>query len=157
MKVRLVPATVEHAEVIGADPRPADVVECWASHRLTVREALGHGITTGKSYAVLMDEEPVMIFGALPFSILGGIGVVWALGSRAMERADVRRAFLKHSAEVLAEVRRWYPAMVYNFVDVRNRDAIRWLRWLGFTIAPPQPVGMAGELFHPFYLQQGTT
>lgn len=152
MKVSIVPATEEHADVIGNDPRPADMDEVWASHRMTVRKALEHGLKVGRSYAVLMDDDPVLIFGAVPFSILGGIGVVWALGSRAMERRDVQREFLRYSRDVLEVVRGWFPTMLYNFVDVRNAGAIRWLRWMGFTIAEPQAIGANGELFHPFFI-----
>lgn len=153
MRVSIAPATVEHVEIIGRDPRPADVDEVWASHRMTVQEALAHGIQTGRSYAVLMDDEPVLIFGVSPFSILGGVGVVWALGSRAMGRRDVQRQFLRYSRGVLEVVREWFPVMVYNFVDVRNKDAIRWLRWMGFTVAEPQPIGVDGEMFHPFFIR----
>lgn len=152
MRVSIVPATEEHAEAIGQNPRPADMDEVWASHRMTVRAALDQGIKTGRSYAVLMDDEPVLIFGVVPFSILGGIGVVWALGSRAMERRQVQREFLRYSRKVLEVVQEWFPTMLYNFVDVRNAEAIRWLRWMGFTIAEPQPIGFQGELFHPFFI-----
>lgn len=152
MKVSIVPATEAHADVIGSNPRPADMDEVWASHRMTVRDALQHGLQTGRSYAVLMDDEPVLIFGVVPFSILGGIGVVWALGSRAMERREVQRQFLRYSRGVLEVVQGWFPTMLYNFVDVRNADAIRWLRWMGFTIAEPQAIGVQGEKFHPFFI-----
>jgi hypothetical protein len=38
-----------------------------------------------------------------------------------------------------------------NFVHTDNEKSIRWLRWIGFTIAAPVPFGIKQHLFHPFY------
>ena len=40
-----------------------------------------------------------------------------------------------------------------NHVDVRNALAIRWLRWLGFTLDPAAPAGPFGFMFHHFWME----
>jgi hypothetical protein len=45
---------------------------------------------------------------------------------------------------------RRYP-ILRNFVDVRNRASIRWLRWLGSTLS--DPVEIRGHEFRLFELR----
>ena len=37
-----------------------------------------------------------------------------------------------------------------NWVDDRNTCAIRWLKWMGFTIHEPEPYGVANLPFRRF-------
>ncbi len=49
-------------------------------------------------------------------------------------------------------VARWLRTyrVLRNHVDARNSQAIRWLGWLGFTLKPAVPYGVARLPFHPF-------
>jgi hypothetical protein len=47
---------------------------------------------------------------------------------------------LEHSRETIHLLRRVYGPLE-NWVDARNRLAIRWLRWCGFEIEAPAPYG----------------
>ena len=39
---------------------------------------------------------------------------------------------------------------MFNYVDARHTDAIRWLKWLGFTLHPATPYGPFDLPFHKF-------
>ena len=91
--------------------------------------------------------------GITPYSVLTRIGVAWMLGSAALDTPALRRQFVKTGPLVVAHLRSLYPGMLFNHVDVRNRAAIRFLRWAGFTIMDPAPTGRGGALFHPFFIQ----
>jgi hypothetical protein len=52
---------------------------------------------------------------------------------------------------MLARMRAAYPQLE-NHVDARNRRALRWLGWLGFTIEAPAPWGVEGRPFHRFWM-----
>ena len=47
-----------------------------------------------------------------------------------------------------------YYDRLENRVDARNVPAIRYLRWLGFTLWPVMPWGHAGLPFYPFTIRR---
>lgn len=151
IRARIIPATVEHAHAIAAMPRPADVAELSASSGATPLEAMLRGMDrTAEPLTAIYDGEPACMFGVTPFSALGGMGAVWMIGSQVLARPGAQRDLLRLSAPVVAYMQDQYPRLLYNFVDQRNRQAIRWLRWLGFTFGDPMPYGIEGRPFLPF-------
>ena len=42
---------------------------------------------------------------------------------------------------------------LYNYVDVRNTLAVRWLSWLGFELDAPEPFGIDQLPFHKFHME----
>ncbi len=89
----------------------------------------------------------VMLFGYSAPDPFGDVASPWALGS-----PEVVRLLPSHSRfarDYLRQVRRLYPSLV-NFVDARNKPAIRWLRHIGFEIAEAAPFGPLGSPFHKF-------
>lgn len=150
-------ATIEraqdwHAEFIATHAREADVTELLASSGSTPLQAMQAGMKdTTNVYTGLLDGVPVCMFGARAFSVLGGMGCAWMIGSRALDGYRVQRALLRISLEVVDALQAEYPRLLYNFVDERNHKAIRWLRWLGFKFAAPIPIGVNGEMFIPFH------
>jgi hypothetical protein len=41
--------------------------------------------------------------------------------------------------------------LLENWALWSNRDTLRWLEWLGFTIDTPQPMGRSAQLFAHFW------
>lgn len=76
------------------------------------------------------------------------VGVPWLIGTSMVDRQ--RRFLTQYIPALVDEWRAMFPALC-NFVHTDNTKSIRWLQWLGFTIAPAQPYGPSGEPFHPFY------
>lgn len=152
--IKFVKPTLEMVKVIAANMRQADVDEVWASNHHTPIEALvkGWGLSDYASVAVC-DDEPFAMIGLVKRDILTGSGVVWLLGSNAAFK--YRREFLTRSASMINEMLTICPRLC-NMVHGRNKDSIRWLKWLGFTIEEPVEHGPDNELFHRFHLERCT-
>lgn len=145
---RVVAADSSHIAAIASRARHADRLELWASARQTPAQALLAGMAEGDAYTGLIDGEPACMFGIVRANLLGGFGVPWLVGTDCVERNA--RAFLRESRPVFDALRTGYHVLA-NHVDERNTAAHRWLRWLGFTLLPPEPHGPDGLPFRPFY------
>ena len=145
----IVPATLQHAIVLSTTMAKADRREIWASSRATPFEALRCGME-GEAFSGLVDGRPVCMFGVVPASILGDTATVWMLGSNDLPK--YAKPFLRRNRPWLRGVSSRY-SVLFNFVDARNENAIKWLKWLGFTLAPAIPYGQDKLPFHPFELR----
>lgn len=145
---QVVPATPAHAAELAANMREADVAEIWAGWRHTPAEALDRSMKGSRdTMAGLADGRVVCMFGVGSYTILSDIACPWLLGSE--ELPQHARAFLRLNRVYARHIKDEY-AILENYVDARNAVAIRWLRWLGFTIWEPQPFGPDGLPFHKF-------
>lgn len=143
---QLVPATVEHIAAMEGRIRPADVAELQAAAGLTPCQVMENGLALDQgSVTFLADGIPLCMAGCTVLSEV--VGLPWMVGTQDLERH--RRAFLLESRRVfeVIQARRSY---LVNWVDARNRKAVRWLAWLGFTIHPATPHGLEGLPFHMF-------
>lgn len=139
-------------EAIAADMRQADSDEVWASDHHTPIEALMFGWQHSDHVAIVMCEgEPLVMIGLVKKDILTGSGIVWLLGSNAALK--YKREFFTCTAPVIEEMLTICPRLC-NMVHSKNKDSIRWLKWLGFTIEDPIPHGPEGEYFHRFHLER---
>lgn len=146
----LVPAEDWHAVAIAENPRPADVVEL-AALGTTPMAAMRNGMDRSlRPMTGMLDGVPVCMFGATPYSLLGGIGVPWLIGSAGMDSLTAHKALLRASRLAVAQMRQQFPTLLFNAVDDRNEAAKRWLAWLGFEIGQPLAIGRNGELFRVF-------
>ncbi|MBX3503328.1 MAG: hypothetical protein KF889_28120 [Alphaproteobacteria bacterium] len=128
--------------------RAADIREIEAAIGVAPLPALLLSLARStEAWAGTVDGEVACVFGVGPLSLLGGEGCPWLLGSDLVERNAV--AFARRNRAMVARWLRTYRVL-RNHVDARNSQAIRWLRWLGFTIGPPAPYGVARLPFHPF-------
>lgn len=151
MKAGIVPAQAEHIPVITAKARQADIDELWAQGRTTPAQCMELGLRLSVSPMTgLIDDEPVLMFGATPYSILAGQGVAWMVGSTELDRLAVQKALLRHSRAGLDLLQTQFP-LLFNHVDDRNDAAKRWLAWLGFSFGEPEPFGPDARLFRSFW------
>ena len=151
MMARVVEALPEHVEAIAADTRQADVDELFASSGITPETAMWKGLVCSThAWTGLIDDRPVCMFGVAPRSVLSGRGYPWLIGTNRMEREA--RVFLRECRPQVAVMRGVYN-LLENYVDARNVKAVRWLRWLGFEIAPAAPYGDLGLPFHYFKME----
>ena len=91
--------------------------------------------------------EPTALLGVAPVLKCAGVGVPWMLCSDLADQFP--KVMMRDSKIKVREMHTDYPHLINN-VDVRNVKAVRWLRRLGFTLLPPEPMGRNGELFHRF-------
>lgn len=141
-------ATFDDAAELAGRLREADTAELWAASRTLPNEGLRRAVALStQAWSGFGDGELVVMFGVGSINFAGGIGAPWLLGSDGVERHAV--AFLRNSRPHLAMMRESYGEL-RNYVDARNRAAVRWLGWLGFTIHPAEPHGPFKMPFHKF-------
>jgi hypothetical protein len=132
--------------------RPADRFEVWASSLVRPDEALTASLNlSALAWSALVDGIPVCMFGAAAVSPLSKKAIPWFLASTGIERHHT--LFLRHSRPQLEAMTKRFPVLS-NTVDARNHAAIRWLKWLGFTVHPAIPFGPFNLPFHPFELRR---
>lgn len=147
-EIAILPAERAHAIAMAPHLRPADAAEVYASSGRTAEQALRTSLALSThAWTAFVDGAPACMWGVGPLSLVLGRGCPWLLGTCQVERQA--RTFLRLSRAFLAELRATYPELE-NHVDARNRVSLRWLRWLGFSIAPAAPWGFLGLPFHTF-------
>jgi|GEM_PF-2163924 Acetyltransferases len=147
----VVAASPAHVPHLAANLRIADCREIMASHGHGPATALCHGLARSTLvWTVLLRQEPIMMFGAAPdASQSGRVGVVWMLGTDGI--AEAGRAIARQARHYIALMHGQYPCL-HNYVHARNRAAIAFLRFCGFTVAgKAEPCGRGSELFYHFW------
>ena len=146
MIVRIGQANEEHARYIADHCREADRLELGALG-VTPYQAMMTGLMMrGTACTGTVDGVPVCMFGVAETSMIGNAGRPWMVAADNVERYQIQ--FLRRNRSM---VRKWLASysILENYVDVRNTQAIKWLRWLGFKF-DEQPVPM-GSMRLPFY------
>lgn len=143
--IEVVPATIEHARAIRL--RPGDAREI-AAMDLTPLAAFEQSMTRALwANAYLIDGEVAALVGLSADSLLARIGAPWLLTGQPVDRH--RKLFLQETRRGVARMRAEFPRLA-NVVHADYAEAIRWLRWLGFAIGPPQLRGPKGAPFRRF-------
>lgn len=152
VEVKFVKPTRDLIDVIANDMRQADVNEVWASNHQTPIEALTDGWEISDySVIVTVNNEPCVMIGLAIRDILSGSGVIWMLGTEGALK--YKRQFLKQVPVIIEEMLTICPNL-FNYVHVKNKISIKWLKWIGFTLDEPLPHGYDGELFQKFHLKR---
>lgn len=139
------------AEDLAPRLRHADLLELEAAGAPNALQALSESFKRSTlSWSVEIDGELACMMGVCPLSMLCGLGSPWLLGSEAVARNA--GAFIKQTKIYIPIMLQAYPHL-FNFVDVRNRKSVAWLRRAGFKVHDPVRVGPAKMLFHPFEMR----
>lgn len=76
----------------------------------------------------------------------------WLLATDAIDRPDVRRAFLAHGSKELRKLTEGFEYL-WNFVHRENAVARRWLRFMGFEFRDMRQYVISGEHFVRFEMR----
>lgn len=136
--------------------RQSDKDEVLASDGWQPAEALWGSLEQSDFAATFMvDGEPLAIFGVVPArdDLLGPVerGIVWMLTGEGVERHRI--LFARVSRVVVADIAAKYGCLL-NMVDARYGAALRWAKWVGFTVGDPMPFGRDGRPFCPIELRR---
>lgn len=107
------------------------------SPRVALRLGLASSILC---WTAMRDGEPEAMFGLVVQSLIGGVGRPWLLGTDRL--SDGMRELVVWSPRFVAIMEAETPVLE-NYVAVENRRSIRYLRHLGFAVAP-DPVNIGG-------------
>jgi hypothetical protein len=147
----IIPATMVHVDFIASRMREADALEAWAIARFKPREALEYSLAKSlQAWTWMQNGEPACMWGVDADSILGPVGHPWLLTTSLVDRYPI--TFLRGSLNALKRMQSVFPELT-NWVDARHVVCVRWLRWLGFAIEAPVPLGPFGLPFHRFTLR----
>ncbi len=134
-RVAVVPGTKAHARDILANMRGINLVEVeriGVDPCKTMDEAMDRAVLT---WAGTINEKLVCLGGIEQATILSDSAYLWLVTTKAVEEHSF--IFVRRSQIVLDAIFDRYR-MVYGVVDKDFERSIRWLRWLGFSIDPPE-------------------
>ena len=146
MDFQIYPATRSDAVSLAPRLRESDVKEMMAAYGIEPQAALLESLEVSDPdmcWTAKLDGVAEVMFGVN--EIADGIGGIWMLGSDAIYSNS--RDFMRHCWSHLAIMHTRYPYLT-NFVDVRHRAALIWIRRLGFT--PTQFLPEFGHEKRPF-------
>jgi len=147
----VVPASSAHARAI--ELRAGDAREV-AALGLTPVEAIERSRARSLwAEAYLIDGAVAAIAGLVLQPLAGGIAMPWLLTGQPVERRA--KAFLRLTRARTAAMRARHGTLVAE-VHAEYREAVRWLAWLGFELAPARPLGPRGAPFHSAVLRSPT-
>lgn len=133
--------------------RSSDVAEILASHNQTPYRALIGGLSESVlTLTVEYKGEAVGMFGINPEHITGNRATIWMLCSDSLDK--IRKSFIKDSRKFIDIFLGLY-SYLENYVDVRNKKSIAWLKMCGATIEEAKPYGYFGLPFRRFYFERG--
>ncbi len=130
MRVEIVPATAAHAIRLWNNLRHDQLEDVSGGSERSVVEQIQKSVA---SFCGLLDGEPVVIWGVLMPSLLGGTGVLWALTSNKINECPL--VFVRRSKIELDRLRGQFKELT-GFVATEYETSAKWLRWLGFTLSP---------------------
>lgn len=140
------PPTQSDIKAVAANMRPMDALECRVVGGCEPLEALREGVAESIwSYAVEVDDTVICVFGIASDGLMGENGCPWLLAVNGFERHA--RTILTISKSHLIRMREEFETLA-NWVHAHNRNAIRYLKFLGFEFGEETIIN--GEPFLPF-------
>lgn len=135
----IVSATPDHVLELAENMRQADVDECWAAGRLRPFQAVSMSVLASRDTKVgLVDGRVACMWGVATVAFTDDSGQPWLLATDLLRRH--KKSFL-HESKVWMDAYKARYNLLVNVVDDRNKDAIRWIKWLGFDLGEPMAYG----------------
>lgn len=151
--------TFKHTDIfdvayVANNMRQADRDEVYAASGHNPYDSLMLGVRKSDDIvtAVSPDGVPLVIFGISSKSLVTDIGVPWLLGCD--EALKYRKHFMTDVPKVLEIMLEKYR-MLENYVHVKNRVSVNWLKRMGFQMDDPVLFINSGEYFMRFHMERG--
>lgn len=141
-------ATIDDAVWMAPRLREADRRELIAHTGQHPEGVLRASVAMGGALTGEIDGVPAAIIGCPMVNALPRTGRPWMMGTDLIDEHPVPVGIA--SREKVEEWKGQVDLMV-NYVDSRNRKAVKWLSWLGFTIEEARPLGPFEVPFHRFH------
>ena len=126
--------------------RKPSIDEMWALHRYTPEQSLLYSFANSVFSFSIVSEGDILAMGGIlkPKDILADRAALWFLTSQKLDK--VERSFLRQCKTFMQTMLEIYPVL-YNYVDLRNDPAIRWLKWIGATFGDVFLIGIDNQPF----------
>lgn len=148
--VRMYNPEQDEGEVLSLPLRQADQDELRAAYGMPPEVVLKESLKLSELTWVIMYEDHIIgIFGVTRHISYPDVGIPWLLATD--ELTKIQYTFAKVSKDVVDAFAAGHPILT-NIVDSRHKEAINWLKWLGFTIDPEVFIMYDPDVsFHMFY------
>lgn len=143
----LVPATEEHALDLLSNLSPQSVRD-YESLGLDPNSYVVRGLTSSVcAFAGLIDGRCFCLFGVHPDSLTATSGSPWLMTSADIAQAKI--AFGRASRQYIPYLRNRFTHL-HGWCYEHNTVSIKWLKWLGYAIAPELTVAENGQRYYKF-------
>lgn len=141
----------EHVQELAETMRSEEVQEVFAGYGASPEQALRACLANAEeAVTVLSDGVVLAILGVSPMSLLSRIASPWMLTSEASR--EHARVYIKYTKQY---INRWAEQYhLINFIDARYEASVRWAKWAGFTVHPPEPFGHLDMPFHKIEIRR---
>lgn len=139
------------AEMLVENMRQADMDEVRAITTRPLTTVVQDTIDLSSfARTAMINGEIACIWGVCPVSLLNSHGAPWLLSTPVIEKHPL--LFLRRCKPYIERFKKSYKFMD-NHVDVRNKVAVHWLKWLGFEFDEAAPWGVEGRDFYRFSMR----
>jgi len=123
-------AKVEDIAQLKDHLRKTTVDEIKTLYDYTPEQSLFYSFTNSTfKYSIVHDEEVIAMGGIYqPADAIAQKARLWFLSSQKLD--NVERSFLRQCKNFMGTMLEMYP-LLYNFVNVDNKPAVTWLKWIG--------------------------
>lgn len=121
------------------DAREEEIAEVYASDGIDIRTAILKSIDKSTEVHTILDgDRATAIFGLRPLDLANGIACPWMLTTNEMKKHP--RTLIRVTKPI---VNIWNSEwnILLNYVDDRYEASLRWAKWAGFEVFPPQEYG----------------
>lgn len=139
-------AVLSDCQVIGENMRAQDAIEIYSYDRSEPTQAVINSFS--KSIITMTIEhnrKPVAMFGIMPKDMTSG--TLWMFTTDGLN--EIGRPFVRHCKKWFSEMLELYPTL-YGCVDLRNRESIKWLTFVGATWGDTELMGIDKMPFKRF-------
>ena len=138
---------VDHVLDVAENLRKVDEEEVSLSHNINGREAVIESWAYSDIIRGMVTDDGVAC------GLCGVVGQrIWMLGTdRLTENRKARWQLCVEGRKWVDETLKELDAPLFNQVYSKNTESIRWLKYLGFTVERPRPIGLSGALFCDFW------
>ncbi len=145
MSLSVASVTAEHIEQLAATMQEVDkqsiLLLTGMSPAKGLEESVGNSL---ESQTWMVDGVPVAMSGIGQTSLLADWACPWLLCSDSIRK--VPRVFLEATREQTYQWLETY-GILRNVTWCEHKRSLKWLKWLGFSLYGPYPVGIDGAMF----------
>lgn len=115
------------------------------------QETMNRALRNSSHIWLGLDEDKIVaLWGLIPPTILSDCAYLWLFTTKHLTKHEFK--FIRHSQRAVQEMLEKYPLIVGNTLR-ENRQAIRWLKWLGAEFIPSDNPVLYFEIKHSWQPQ----
>ncbi|MFZ8932516.1 MAG: hypothetical protein ACO2ZP_01275 [Bacteriovoracaceae bacterium] len=151
--MKIVDADIDGVLKIASNIRESDRIEVEAMSQYDVKTACIVGYEMSPTCKIIRDDndEDVIILGLT--EIVGeSFAIPWLLGTPRMDNLTPAESI--GALQAIKDVGQpWYESDRYlvNYIHDENHLSKKLVKWLGFELCEPEPIGKNGEMFRKFH------